>query len=967
MMKRVISLIFALVMIVTMLPITAVFANAEEPYYSYTDFTTATPDNGSAGNITANLPTGWIANDDPNLVPSYKKWPTAINYDWAENPHNVEDGVYCDEQKTVGVRLGGAGQGIAMTDAANVPEGIRNGSIDYTITVKWNTTHKFAHIRFGWSGGAVPTKNSVIASQNLAFNYTGGPSNVGTVNEAFGDGLDKGGNFIFNNIYCSDRRDADGNQVDHNYIDNAWHAAAAEGAQVTTAIEVVSGRAVAVHNTLGGVTVTYLASNDIYANGYFSIWITNWGDNNTVNIQSVELKEGTEYTPSDTPDLNDEFPNVYNEQVLTSVDFTTIKTDFALADAGFVWNSVTAPNADTGWVPHFEYADDGLALKGGSNDFLINTDVALDNNSTYIIDYTFKMNPSVWVFLTEFGFTSDMLVGDEYAVNSALVTHHTYADTNCSFKQRANESGNMLAVDTYSYYTDGSFATHMGEYNPSVTAVENACGSTKTPIRIRIIVSKGTSSLAFMTVGDEQFYLKRSVNMTQDSVAGHVGFTFVGTSRAARGVTLQKFSITKCELDDITGGKDIKPEKDKAYTDAASTYYKDGYVLHNMDFSKVADWDCTGYSFAANSSTDRIVKIENDVLKFTNSGNKAAYLIFTANAIPAAITEYTANYKFRFVGDANSYFGFVRGITLKEDGTRDRCNSLELSYANSTISDCGTSDTEAWTSIVTAMKTGEWVEVSISNVGRYVESVTVKCGGKIAMFRMDPQRNKVAVDGYMGFIIGKTTSVEVAYVTILAGKADKAATPIWPTGTQAGDIVQNVATEAVAQGTKPDYTDLINQIISGNYNDNNNNNSNNNNNNNNNNDNNNNNNNDNNDNSNGDNNNNNNNENSDSDVEEIQKALEEKIAELEKKIADGDKALDKKMSEFKKAEEEREKAATEREKALTDEIAILENDLAISNSIFFISQLILGLLLMFALVGDVVLLVLFLINRKKRN
>ena len=169
-MKRVISLIFALLMVFTMLPIGAIAANAETPYHHYTDFTTATPDNGSSGNIMANLPTGWVANDDPDIVPNFKKWPTTINYDWAENPHNIEDGIYYDQQKIVGVRLGGQNQGIAMTDASGVPADILNGTTDHTITVKWNTTHKFALIHFGWSDGTVPTKNSIITGQDIAFN-----------------------------------------------------------------------------------------------------------------------------------------------------------------------------------------------------------------------------------------------------------------------------------------------------------------------------------------------------------------------------------------------------------------------------------------------------------------------------------------------------------------------------------------------------------------------------------------------------------------------------------------------------------------------------------------------------------------------------------------------------------------------------------------------------------------------------
>ena len=812
-MKKTLSLVLALVMVALMLPFAAFTTSAEDPYYSFTDFTKATPDAGTSGNITPNLPTGWVATDDANTELGHKKWTTTINYDWKENPHSVQDEVYEDEQKPIGVRLGGANMGIAMTDAAGVPEGILKGTTDYTITVKWNTTHKFAHMRWGWSGldattGApiVPTKDTVAAAQNIAYNYTGGPSNVGGAQEAFGDGADKGGNMMFNNTYCADRQNEYGSQVNHAYIDAAHHAGVVAGSQVTTTFEVVGGKVVAVYNTISGVTVTYLPSSDFVANGYFSIWITNWGDNNTANVQSVEIKEGTV--------AKVQFPEVSNTQTLQNVDFTAIKTDAALADAGFVVSSI-APTDPEKFVPNVSYADDGLALKLGSNDFLINKAVELNNKDSYIIDFTYKMNPSVWIWAAEFGFTNAMLEGDAATVNAALLAQHGFADGNCSLKMRANEGDNKLACDSWTYYKDGTWmeAESSGTYNPSATAVEAACGEAKESIRVRILVSKGTAQFAFMTIGEENFYLKRNSPMTQDSIAGLFGFTFVGSAKEARGVTLQNFSITQCDLGDTTGGTEIKAELEKAYTDAAATYYKDGYILHYMNFEKATDWASTNYSFASNSSLERIVKVEDGVLKFTNSGSKAAYLMFTANAIPAAITEYTASYDFRFVGETNDYFGFLRGISLKEDGARDKHQAVEISFKKGEVTDCATADTAAWEAIVTAMKAGEWVNVTVSNVGRYVESVTVVCGENMATFTMDAEENKLAPDGYMGFIIGKTTAVEVKDIVVMAGKVDNITMPTWPTGLEMGALVQNVTAEAVAEGTKPDYTDKINELL----------------------------------------------------------------------------------------------------------------------------------------------------------
>ena len=823
-MKKTLSLVLALVMVALMLPIAAFTTSADDavPYSQVWDFTKATPDAGTTGNITANLPTGWVATDDPDTALGHKKWTTTLNYDWKDKPHSVQGEVYEDEQKPIGVRLGGANMGIAMTDAAGLPAGIVDGTTDYTVTVKWNTTHKFAKIWWGWSGVdaetkliKVPTKDSVVAADGVAFNATGGPSNVGA---QFSDGPDNGANIAFKGTNAQDRQNEYGSQIGGQAIIDAFTPAQEAGAVFTTTLEVVGGKLVAVYVEAGGTTVKYLPSTDFEVKGYFSVWETNWGDNNTVNIRSVEIKEGTM--------TKVQFPEVSNTQTLQNVDFTAIKTDAALADAGFVLNTITAADAETGWGPHIEYVDDGLALKLGSNDFLINTAVELNNKDSYIIDFTYKMNPSVWIWAAEFGFTKAMLEGDAATVNAALLAQHGVADGNCSFKMRANENSASLQCDSWTYYKDGTWmeAETSGNKNPSATALEAACGEAKESIRVRILVSKGTSQFAFMTIGEENFYLKRDKAMTQDSIAGLFGFTFVGSAKEARGVTLQNFSITQCDLGDTTGGDLIKPELEKAYTDAAATYYKDGYVLHYMNFETATNWDSTNYSFASNSSKERIVKVEDGVLKFTNSGSKAAYLMFTANAIPAAITEYTASYSFRFVGDTNDYFGFLRGISLKEDGARDAHQAVELSFKKGEVTDCETADTAAWEAIVTAMKAGEWVNVVVSNVGRYVESVTVMCGENTATFTMDAEENKLAPDGYMGFIIGKTTAVEVKDILILAGRIeDITGMPTWPTGLEMGALVQNVTAEAVAEGTKPDYTDKINELLgTGNNNNNNN-------------------------------------------------------------------------------------------------------------------------------------------------
>ncbi|MBO5845644.1 MAG: hypothetical protein J6Q77_03260, partial [Clostridia bacterium] len=586
-------------------------------------------------------------------------------------------------------------------------------------------------------------------------------------------------------------------------------------------------------------TVIYYANGTGYqvsCDGYLTIGHSGWGENCALMVKSVAINAGTAKemgaslysanfgTPAEAPEEPETpayiagipgFPEITNAETILATDFTTIKTDAALNSAGWYFYGIS-PTEEKPYVERVEYGENGLDLLFG-NSVLVNADLQLNNTDTYVIDYTFRWNPSQWIFYMAMGFDPAALEGAANMTGDQVVAklreNWSYIDGNSCFKIRANESDNAMGVDSWTHYDEQFMsAKSSGAKLPSATALEAACGDAKAPIRIRIIVSEGTGQYAFMTIGDEHFYLKRNALFAQDAIAGLIGFTMAGSAKDTRGVTLVNFNVIKCELVDVTGGTEIKTEKDKAYTDAAATYYKDGYVLHYMDFATEGlTYEATNYSFTSNSSLERIVKIEDGVLKITNTGSKAAYLLFTANAIPAAITEYTASYTFRFVGNVNSYFGFVRGLSLKDDGSRDKSSTIELSYKGE-IDDCVTADEAAWAEIVTAMKAGEWVNVTISNVGRYVESVTVMCGDKTVTFKMEGDKNKIAVDGYMGFILGKTTSVEIADVVVCAGKVDNITMPVWPTGVTMGANVQDVTAEAVAEGTKPDYSALIAEL-----------------------------------------------------------------------------------------------------------------------------------------------------------
>lgn len=244
------------------------------PYYQNWDFTTLEANDGSS-NITAGLPAGWIANDDT-------------------------EGTRKTTISDLGVTLGGADQAIGMTDASAVPAGIIDGTTDYTLTVKWNTSHKFALIRFGWSGGASHTVDTLRPSNHLAYNVTGGPKNA----QQWSDGGSKAGNFGVNGSTWSTEIYNGDTKIDAAAARDYHLGGLTNGSQFTTTFEVVGGKVVAIYNEVDGTTLKYIPAAEYVAKGYFSVWITNWGGNNTANIQSVAIEEGAYVPAASAPSKN---------------------------------------------------------------------------------------------------------------------------------------------------------------------------------------------------------------------------------------------------------------------------------------------------------------------------------------------------------------------------------------------------------------------------------------------------------------------------------------------------------------------------------------------------------------------------------------------------------------------------------------------------------------------------------------
>ena len=496
---------------------------------------------------------------------------------------------------------------------------------------------------------------------------------------------------------------------------------------------------------------------------------------------------------------------VSNLQQIASTDFSQISTKQQLNDAGWYMNlmPVGTQLVDGSTTAALSLAATTYGVNGGVK---INTDVSghfvyggvkFNGTDNYLIDFTYEFNKNDWIRVFGLGYTQ--------ATTAPSPQEWKTIDGNSCLKFRG--SG---AIDSWQFYTDENYFHHIG--GAMDEAGIEAVGLGNVDVRVRMLITAGAGKYAFITVGDDlNYYVVRNNDLSQLADT-YFGITHVGSQGESRGVVMKKFAAYTYDVVDVMGGNTVTAEKDKAYTDKNATYYKDGYVLHNMDFSKVSSFAETGYSFTTDSADNRVVDLRDNRLYIANKSDTPAYLLFTGNAIPQAITEYTVTYNLRFIdGGDKPYLSFIRGLTLDDTDARDRSREVDIYQRNVTkesyVGDCTPDNADTWSTIAAAIMAGEEVSVCISSISRKVDKVMIMYGKNAVTFKMDAKSNKTAYDGYMGFKVAPKSAVEVSDITVIAGAYDYIKTLTWPTGAAEGDLVQNVAAEAVASGTKPTYAD----------------------------------------------------------------------------------------------------------------------------------------------------------------
>ncbi|MBQ7383704.1 MAG: hypothetical protein IJV72_02820 [Clostridia bacterium] len=222
----------------------------------------------------------------------------------------------------------------------------------------------------------------------------------------------------------------------------------------------------------------------------------------------------------------DEIEGVTNKKSVYSIDFRNISSDSQLLSAG--WH-----NTGTGSI--IEYTYDGMYFNTSETSHLILDRVAFNSEENFIVDYTMKLASDVWIHTASAAYSSY-----DYVPSSGEWSN---MESNCTFKFR----GVMYqehSVDDYTYYTDDSCTTSLGDGSGLTTLLAN-CES----IRIRLLFEKGTSRYAYINIGTNSYFLKKGSPIYINS--GYFGFSHIGTARDYRGIILENFSVYTYDLSSV--------------------------------------------------------------------------------------------------------------------------------------------------------------------------------------------------------------------------------------------------------------------------------------------------------------------------------------------------------------------------------------------------------------------------------
>ena len=440
--------------------------------------------------------------------------------------------------------------------------------------------------------------------------------------------------------------------------------------------------------------------------------------------------------------------------------------------------------------------DKGLAV--GSYSDHVSAYVALNDMtgySEYVYEYTMAIaqgDKTKNYLVYGFGFDPD-----------------AHTDQWCFTKRVEGENYSVLVFKSDDLYSWADFTATDDDANKTNAKALNAAIADGEFLTYRFYVKNGKMNTFSVTFGDKTVtYTNAAKGLTVDPKSMTLSFRCDGGSSSSAVLKSMRITGVRGEIDPPQPGEDLEniltknrkqpTEPELAYTDAADTKFKAGYVLHYMDFSKVTDFSKTGY-FVTNDAEPDAFMIKDGELRVKTNSSDGVKVMLTGNGIPKNIQDFTVQIRFRFVEPSSSYFVFIQSNTIGEDGKTSGEKNTCFRY-NGELDNCtSTTDQATQAAFWTAVKAGKEVVFTYSAMERETYRILATCDGQTVTWLKGS--NTISTrDSFFGFMVGRGTNLAISSVAVIAQTPDDYAENglIWPGAENA--LVQNVSADAVATG-----------------------------------------------------------------------------------------------------------------------------------------------------------------------
>lgn len=381
-----------------------------------------------------------------------------------------------------------------------------------------------------------------------------------------------------------------------------------------------------------------------------------------------------------------------------------------------------------------------------------------------------------------------------------------HTDQWCFTKRTEGENYSVLVFKSDDLYCWADFvATDDDESKTKAKTLNQAIANGET-LTYRFYVKNGKMNSISVTYGETTVtYTNAAKGLTVDPKSMILSFRCDGGSICSATLKSMRISGVRGEVTPedptytpsniLTTNRTQPAEPELEYTDATTTNYKPGYVLHHMDFSKITDFADTGY-FVTNDKEPVGFEIKDGELLVKTNSEDGIKVMMTGNGIPKNIQNFTVQIKFRFVEPSNSYFVFIQSNKIDAEGKTSSEKNTCFRY-NGTLDNCTTTvDTETEKAFWDAVHDGNEVTFTYVAMERETMKITASCGG-VDMLWYKGSNTISTSDSFFGFMVGRGTYLAVSTVTVIAGTLDEYAGSglIWPGETNA--LVQNVSADAI--------------------------------------------------------------------------------------------------------------------------------------------------------------------------